>query len=331
MFRRLLYVCLLSLAALHAAPAATIDYSDVPMEDGTTLPVITIDGELTKYDLFTFRDAADARPGRAVVLFNSPGGDLEAGIGIGREIRQRGYSTAVIETCASACALAWLAGRLIMASDEANIGFHVAYVDGALKEQSGMGNALVGLYLGELGLGQNVVRYVTSAPPTGMQWLNFRDAELLGIDVTRLGAAQEVASAPSQPQDDFTPLPLSQAIAGFDIENAQRAVTNGLKRFGDAGIGGLAESSQACWRVVGQKRSLDAVQYCRVLDLLAIALDQEAARSYGMPSLPYFAMEGRIDDLIVGLVTVGVSEPTHAKTLEDLWSRQMTAALAAAN
>lgn len=71
-----------------------------------------------------------------------------------------------------------------MVSEEAHIGFHVAYVDAAVPLESGMGNAIVGLYLGELCLGQNVVIYATSAVPNDMQWLSFRGAALLGIDHT---------------------------------------------------------------------------------------------------------------------------------------------------
>src|SRR5690349_7861656 len=48
----------------------------------------------------------------AVVVFNSPGGSLKAGLEIGRAIRLKGFATAVPDgaACASACAFAWLGG-----------------------------------------------------------------------------------------------------------------------------------------------------------------------------------------------------------------------------
>ncbi|BCH22094.1 hypothetical protein MesoLjLb_18790 [Mesorhizobium sp. L-8-3] len=62
-----------------------------------------------------------------------------------------------------------------------------------------MANAVVGLFLGELGFGQNVVIYATSAPPEGMQWLSLRDAALLGIDVTALSRSAIERASPAAP------------------------------------------------------------------------------------------------------------------------------------
>ncbi len=58
----------------------------------------------------------------------SDGGNLDAGIEIGRAIWFREAATVVEEgTCASACALAWLAGRPRYMAPKARIGFHAPW------------------------------------------------------------------------------------------------------------------------------------------------------------------------------------------------------------
>jgi hypothetical protein len=71
----------------------------------------------------------------AIVILNSPGGNLQSGIEIGREIDVRGYSAAVQseKICASACALAWLAGDKRFMEPTSQIGFHAASVALRLK------------------------------------------------------------------------------------------------------------------------------------------------------------------------------------------------------
>lgn len=194
--------CLLQLSLFSDALAADISRDDLSL-NGRNTPVIRVEGPLLNGDAFRFKDAARGIKSAAVLL-NSLGGDLEAGIEIGRTINRAGYDTIVEETCASACALAWLAGQRRFALEEAHIGFHVAYKGAAVPLESGMGNAVVGLYLGELGLGQNVVIYVTSAAPDDMQWLSFRDAALLGIDVTPLPSDALVAAIPAEESEEPT-------------------------------------------------------------------------------------------------------------------------------
>ena len=122
----------------------------------------------------------------AIVVFQSPGGNLFAGIEIGKAIRLKGFSTFVPDgvQCASACALAWLGGRSRYMSETANVGFHAVYVKAEGQAAvSAAGNAVVGAYLNQLGLPTSAIIYITEAPPDGMQWLNFVDAQRYGIDV----------------------------------------------------------------------------------------------------------------------------------------------------
>ena len=117
--------------------------------------------------------------GKARVSFSSDGGNIGAAIQIGETIKLRGYSTVVFnKRCASACALAWLAGSPRIMEGGAAIGFHAAY-DGA--GVSGSGNAAVGAYLDRLRLSENAIDYVTKASPESMTWLNLADARAVGI------------------------------------------------------------------------------------------------------------------------------------------------------
>lgn len=86
----------------------------------------------------------------AVVLMNSNGGLLLPGLEIGKAIRLKGFTTVVPEgfQCASACALAWLAGTPRFMSPNGRVGFHAAYLEAdGRRMPTSTGNALVGAYL----------------------------------------------------------------------------------------------------------------------------------------------------------------------------------------
>jgi len=143
----------------------------------------------------------------AIVVFQSRGGNLVAGIEIGKAIHLKGFATFVPDTiqCASACALAWLGGHVRYMSNTARVGFHAVYIDtGGQASVSSAGNALVGAYLNQLGLPASAIIYITGAPPEGMQWLNFADAQHYGIDVRPFDlSAQSAVSRRSSPRKVF--------------------------------------------------------------------------------------------------------------------------------
>src|SRR5262249_20170474 len=89
------------------------------------------------------------------------------------------------QNCASACAIAWLGGAQRFMSPTAHIGFHAAYTEKAGRaSESGVGNALVGSYLSQIGLPETAVVYITQAAPTELPLLTLRDAEKIGIEVS---------------------------------------------------------------------------------------------------------------------------------------------------
>lgn len=121
-----------------------------------------------------------------LVVFNSRGGSAFAGIGIGRAIRMRGFTTWVPSGsfCASACAIAWLGGVRRLMGRTALIGFHSVYTvkNGAPVEASA-GNAVYGAYLAQLGLSDRAIMYLSNAAPTSMNWLTPAEAQSFGIDL----------------------------------------------------------------------------------------------------------------------------------------------------
>ena len=150
--------------------------------------IIFVSGTLTLDDDKRFIDAA-LNSNNAIVVFQSPGGNLYAGIEIGKAVRLKGFATYVPDAvqCASACALAWLGGRVRYMSESGRVGFHAAWINSAGQATvSSAGNALVGAYLNQLGLPSSAIVYITDAPPEGIQWLSFSDARRYGIDVNLL-------------------------------------------------------------------------------------------------------------------------------------------------
>jgi hypothetical protein len=212
-----------------AAFAADIRVFPGPTND---LQLITITGEFELGDDKKFIQIA-LPVDRAVVAFSSDGGNLSAGLEIGRAIHLKEFSTLVPSNsvCASACGLAWLGGIDRAIGPGALVGFHAAYIekDGAAQE-TGMGNAFVGAYLNQLGLTQSAIAYVTHAAPENMKWLTAEDAKAIGIEM-RVLTSNDPSSAPNNnpsipPTFPTTQLPVSTVkrvasadIYGFDLPN----------------------------------------------------------------------------------------------------------------
>ena len=104
-------LALLVAVSMTSAEALTVEVKKGPI-DGRETTIISVKGEIKPGDDEKFTGMADGK-GDAVVILDSPGGNVLAGIQIGEAIRRNGYSTLVPRglQCASACALAWLGGR----------------------------------------------------------------------------------------------------------------------------------------------------------------------------------------------------------------------------
>ena len=174
---------------------------------GDSRDLITISGVFELGDDEAFREIA-ATSAQGVVLLNSEGGSVVAALEIGRAIRLKGFATAVSPNtlCASACALTWLAGSPRFRGEASHIGFHASYVltEGKPSE-SGVANALIGAYLNQLGLSQDAIIFITSAPPEGIEWLTSGSAAEIGIAFADLDAGSGLPETDT-PKKAFDPI-----------------------------------------------------------------------------------------------------------------------------
>ena len=207
-FHKLLMLLAISaLVMAKSATAADISVSTTSGASGTAQSIVQIVGDMDVEDILRFKQISKSLPPQTIVRFDSAGGSLLAGIEIGKVIAASRVATSVSDTCASSCALAWLAGAPRILSSSAQVGFHLAYKSNLDQTESGAGNALVGSYVTGLGFGDNVVRYITSAAPDDMQWLSSRDADLLGIDIvvsdsrTVRSVTKEIPPSDSEAED----------------------------------------------------------------------------------------------------------------------------------
>jgi len=166
--------------ALLAVPANAADIHR--RSDGW----IVVQGPFVQSDGPRFRALLSTFEGSTTVVLESDGGSAGAAIGIGEAIKQRGFATLVErgKTCVSACAFAWLAGKPRIMDPDARLGFHGVYImENGKPVTSGAANAVMGAYLGSLGLPASAIYFVTDAKPDGMAWLTQEKASALGFDV----------------------------------------------------------------------------------------------------------------------------------------------------
>jgi hypothetical protein len=190
--------------------AKAADITVLPAKKAGDDPIIVIAGSIAAGDDVRFRDIA-AKYSRAVVALDSPGGMILPAMDIGRTIKLRGYSTAVVadDRCVSACALIWVAGSRRMMFEGAQVGFHASYLDNdGTKLETGVGNALVGHYLSQLGFSQTAVIFATLAPPDKVFWLNAESAPQSGINYDRIPSNRTDAT----PQRRVTPPPVTTVV-----------------------------------------------------------------------------------------------------------------------
>jgi hypothetical protein len=196
------FKAVLNLAAvlsLGSTSALAASISLAPLDDDPAHAIVIVEGRLESGDDVKFRTEV-GRLTKATVAFDSDGGDLLAGIAIGKAIRLKSFSTTVLDgnRCASACALAWLGGLPRYMGRTALAGFHAAYIKKEGLPSSGVGNALVGSYLTQIGLSEKAVVYMTQAAPTELTLLTLRDAEKIGIEVLPFEAAKTAPRVPSR-------------------------------------------------------------------------------------------------------------------------------------
>lgn len=148
-------------------------------------PMVLVSGAIELGDADRFYDAVKHLQSAGVIL-SGPGGAVSDALQIGAAIQMRGFTTMVLPgaECASACGIIWLSGVRRYMSDDSFIGFHAAYfVQDGVPLETGMGNAEIGSFLTHLGYGTEAIRFLTAAPPNGLNRLTPARARALGIEV----------------------------------------------------------------------------------------------------------------------------------------------------
>jgi hypothetical protein len=205
---RVLSAALLLISAFSMSTAAiSADIKVVPAAEGDNQPFILIDGEIIAGDDDKFRKLA-AEYSDAIVVLNSEGGAISPAMDIGRTIKLRGYKTVVLDgsSCASACALIWISGSRRIIDDGGEVGFHASYLDtDGTKIETGVGNALVGHYLSQLGFGEKTVVFATLAPPDKILWLNAETTAMSGIEFDLLPSTSSRERKNKSAQPPATP------------------------------------------------------------------------------------------------------------------------------
>lgn len=198
-------ICTSAVLSSAAAVAATYELSFDPSSD---VGLISVIGIIEPGDGATFYDLAQ-RVERAVVMLESPGGNVQEGISIAAEIAYRGFNTLVSDGdgCHSICAIIWTSGATRYMAREADISVHAAYrpiSQGTFQlraAESGHANAMIGAYLNEVGLSQEAISYFTFArPDEPLLPITPEIAQRLNIDVFVLDGDQVIS-----PQDRPTP------------------------------------------------------------------------------------------------------------------------------
>ena len=181
--------------------------------DGEGRVFVDVVGKINDGDFETFKEKTDqiypigaSHPKKQVIVtLMSYGGSINPALQIGDVIRKRSMFTFVPgdRTCASACALIWLAGAPRAVGDTPQIGFHAAF-DPDSRRETGAANAVVGAYLRDLGFGYKAIVFMTRKGPTSLEWLTPDLAKELGgawVDASAAesnshSATTEVAAPP---------------------------------------------------------------------------------------------------------------------------------------
>jgi hypothetical protein len=203
---------------------------------------IYLTGDIGFGDADRFKEAVEQNKiTRAVVVLSSHGGSSFDALKIGRLIRQKYFVTFVKadEVCASACANIWIAGSTRYVQEHSKIGFHGDYVmsthngapiKGAKATVSGGGNAVVGAYLGWLGLSDKAIYALTDKGPDQLLWLTGADQlNELGIKVEFLPVQEKTINGALTPLSPaLVRQELNDKFQPLSVAKVERAIPNEL-------------------------------------------------------------------------------------------------------
>lgn len=86
--------------------------------------VLIVTGEFTRGIAEAVEQSLATTRSVRIIVFESPGGDIEEALRIARDIKQNGLETGVATECSSACTYSFIAGRERILLPGARLGFH---------------------------------------------------------------------------------------------------------------------------------------------------------------------------------------------------------------
>jgi hypothetical protein len=174
----------LLLASAMVLPITTANAAQFSYDHSGDRIFVYVSGDINSGDDDVFTDYTRNLPSgrQVVVVLNSYGGAMVAGLNIGLRVYNMKWNTSVRSgsVCASVCGMIWLAGTRRWVGPSAHIGFHGAY-NGATGQATARGNALCGAYLRDLGLRFEAIAFLMDASADDMTWLTSEKAQRYGI------------------------------------------------------------------------------------------------------------------------------------------------------
>ncbi len=142
---------------------------------------LVVRGEFTNGIAEAFEQSLAANHSVRIVVFESPGGDVEEALRIGLYIKQHGIDTGVATECSSACTYSFAAGRARILLPGGRLGFHacqktVWYLDCENQKYSS--------YLAASGIDEPFIRRALSVDPRDI-WYPTSEELLAAHVVTR--------------------------------------------------------------------------------------------------------------------------------------------------
>ena len=183
------------IATQAAEPAAPMTVKVGPRSGSGAFPdtaLVYLDGRIDAGAPDRLSKALSGVSGKVAIWLNSPGGNLFAGMQLGRVIREHGASTHIIDSgtllpgeCYSACALAFLGGVYRFNDHGARYGVHRASLPGdrATGERD-LGHdlsAAIGSYMREMGVDARLLELWAKAAPDEMYVLSRQEARDLRV------------------------------------------------------------------------------------------------------------------------------------------------------
>jgi hypothetical protein len=125
--------------------------------------VLRVTGEFTDGIAEAVEQSLAANRSVRIVVFESPGGDIEEALRIGRDIKQNGLETGVATECSSACTYSFVAGRERILLRGGQLGFHACQKSVWFV---GCENQRYSSYLAASGIDEAFIRRALSVAPS---------------------------------------------------------------------------------------------------------------------------------------------------------------------